>query len=160
METLGPDREVLNYWHACQHLATASVHAHTPPAWLKRQKAKLLEDEQGVDKVIPAVRHQCTRVKSASGRRELEQVLGYVRINRTRMRDQAVREDNLPTGSGSVEAANKTLITARLKRCGMRWSKAGGRAILTFRALDQSGRFDAAWEQLMAHQKSQFVTLQ
>ncbi len=49
-------------------------------------------------------------------------------------------------GSGVVEAANKTLVTRRMKRFGMRWRIAGGQAVLTVRALIKSGRFDRAWE--------------
>jgi hypothetical protein len=35
-----------------------------------------------------------------------------------------------------------------MKRSGMRWRHDGGQAILTFRALIQSERFDAGWEML------------
>ena len=31
----------------------------------------------------------------------------------------------------------------------MRWPMAGGQAVLTFRALHKSGRFDLAWEILL-----------
>ena len=45
--------------------------------------------------------------------------------------------------SGVVEAANKTLAAQRIKRSGMRWRLVGGQAILTFRALIKSGRFES-----------------
>ncbi len=53
--------------------------------------------------------------------------------------------NNLPIGSGVVEAACKTLVTQRLKRSGMCWGIDGGQTVLTFRALAQSDRFDNAW---------------
>ena len=56
------------------------------------------------------------------------------------MRYAAAQTQNLPIGSGVVEAACKTLATERMKRSGMRWRQAGGQAILTFRALHQSTR--------------------
>jgi hypothetical protein len=37
-----------------------------------------------------------------------------------------------------------------MKRSGQRWSSDGGQAILTFRALAQSDRFDAAWQKVAA----------
>jgi hypothetical protein len=40
------------------------------------------------------------------------------------------------------------LVSQRLKRSGMRWRTAGGQAILTFRALCQSERFERAWSLL------------
>ena len=48
-------------------------------------------------------------------------------------------------GSGVVEAANKILVTQRMKRSGMRWRIQGGQAVLTVCALIKSGRFDRAW---------------
>ena len=59
-----------------------------------------------------------------------------------------LRAQNVPIGSGIVEAACKTLASQRLKRSGMRWRQVGGQAILTFRALCQSDRFDRAWDLL------------
>ncbi len=46
------------------------------------------------------------------------------------------------------EAANRTLVTSRMKRSGQRWSRHGGQGVLTFRSLAKSGRFDRAWAKL------------
>lgn len=64
------------------------------------------------------------------------------------MRYASLRAQHVPMGSGVVEAACKTLVSQRLKRSGMRWRTAGGQAILTFRALCQSERFERAWSLL------------
>ena len=64
-----------------------------------------------------------------------------------------MKAQNLPIGSGVVEAVCQTLATQRLKRSGMRWRHAGGQAILTLRALAQSDRFDRAWQMLGATYK-------
>ena len=61
-----------------------------------------------------------------------------------------LQAQNLPIGSGVVEAACKTLVTQRMKRSGQRWSGDGGQAILSFRALAQSERFDGAWKMVSA----------
>ena len=66
------------------------------------------------------------------------------------MRSRQLKDQRLPIGSGVVEAANKVLITQRPKRSGMRWKIDGGQAVLTFRALIKSDRFDTAWELLIA----------
>ena len=66
------------------------------------------------------------------------------------MRYRQLKDQSLPIGSGVVEAANKVLVTQRLKRSGMRWKIDGGQAVLTFRALIKSDRFDTAWEILTA----------
>ena len=74
------------------------------------------------------------------------------------MRYHDLRAPLLPIGSGVVEAACKTLVSQRLKRSGMRWRVPGGQAILTFRALCQSERFERAWPLLVETYK-QTVTL-
>ena len=69
------------------------------------------------------------------------------------MRYAQAQAQNLPIGSGVVEAACKTLATERMKRSGMRWRQAGGQAILTFRALHQSERFARGWKLLSSTYK-------
>ncbi|ETW96220.1 MAG: hypothetical protein ETSY1_27520 [Candidatus Entotheonella factor] len=64
-----------------------------------------------------------------------------------------LRTQNLPIGSGVIEAACKTLATQRLKRSGIRWRQAGGQAILTLRSLCQSDHFERAWDLLAATYK-------
>src|SRR5918996_2849721 len=78
-------------------------------------------------------------------RQAIHTALAYLREHRHRMPYAHLRAQNLPIGSGVVEAACKTVVSQRLKRSGMRWRVAGGQAILTFRALCQNERFDRAW---------------
>ena len=76
-----------------------------------------------------------------------------------RMRYAALKEQGLPIGSGVTEAACKTLATQRMKRSGMRWGEQGGQAILSFRALVQSNRFERAWTLLAHTYKAEVTTL-
>jgi hypothetical protein len=143
--------EVVDYFHAAQHLRTAVDAAHgegTPRALAVAAKLReRLLTPNGVESVIRSLRHLATsHPKSKVLRREL----AYFRNNRRRMRYHEIRERNLPIGSGIVEASCKTLVTERLKRSGMRWLNKGGQAILTLRALVHSDRFDRAWPMLAA----------
>ena len=61
----------------------------------------------------------------------------------------ALRASNVPSGSGVVEAACKAVVSESLKCSGRRWRAAGGQAILTFRALCQSDRFERDWPLLV-----------
>ena len=106
----------------------------------------LRDDPQGVDKGIGALERLRTRYPR---RQAMHKALAYFREHRHRMRYADLRAQNLPIGSGVVEAACKTLVSQRLKRSGMRWRHTGGQAILTFRALCQSGRFERAWPLLV-----------
>ena len=146
LQTLAPEAEVVDFWHACEHLRTASDHA-VDPRWFETYRHVLRHDPQGVAKVIRALRYLRDRAKR--NRAEIERELAFFRKHRKRMRYQDMKEQGLTIGSGVVEAACKTLVTQRLKRSGMRWRIPGGQAVLTFRALIKSGRFDRAWADLM-----------
>ena len=126
---------------------------HAPERWFKRRRQELLTDAKGVEKVIRALCHQRQRASTEAGREELTTVLGYFRKNRRRMQYARLREAVLPIGTGDVECTNKLLVTRRMKGCGMRWRAAVGQAVLSFGGLDLSGRFEAAWEYLMAKRR-------
>ena len=138
---------VLDFYHAAEHLKAALDAAYGDgsakgQAQFKKLRHVLLEDEDGVEKVIRALVYLRNKHRR---RQRIGEVLRYLRRNRHRMRYAEVRAQSLPIGSGVVEAACKTLATQRLKRSGMRWRNEGGQAILTFRALVQSERFEHAW---------------
>ena len=147
LETLSPMAEVVDFWHACEHLSAASDHA-VARNWYEKYREILRHDADGVEKVIRALRHLLS--KATSGKAEIERELAFFRKNRHRMRYRTLRDRKLPIGSGVVEAANKTLITQRMKRSGMRWRIPGGQAVLSVRALIKSGRFEHAWEALVS----------
>ena len=140
---------MIDFWHACEHLQTASDHA-VAPGWFEKYREILRHDPRGVAKVIRALRH-LRDAAAAPDRAETERELAFFRKHRHRMRYHALKEEGIAIGSGVVEAANKTLVTQRMKRSGMRWRIVGGQAVLTFRALIKSGRFERAWK---AHQRN------
>ena len=84
--------------------------------------------------------------------------LNFFRKNRHRMHYAKWAARGLPIGSGVTEAACKTLATHRMKRSGMHWRQAGGQAILTFRAMAQSARFDRGWAMVAKTYKHDVVT--
>lgn len=139
--------EWVDYFHAAEHLKSAITAAYgedTPMAEADFEKYRLIlkEEPEGVDKVI---RHLRYLSKRHPRRKAIRKALNYFRNNRKRMDYAEALANNLPIGSGIVEAACKTLVTQRLKRSGMRWGIDGGQAVLTFRALAQSNRFENAW---------------
>lgn len=143
--------QVLDFFHAAEHLKRAMEAAHgkdTPKAQAEFQRLRLLlrDEEDGVTKVINALAYQ---VRKHPKRKALKTELRYFRGNRKRMHYARLKARKLPIGSGVVEAANKTLVTVRMKRAGARWTIDGGQAVLTFRSLSKSDRFDNAWDLLL-----------
>jgi hypothetical protein len=159
-ETLPLGVEVLDFYHAMEQLGAALGAAYgegTPPYQerVETLRTVLRDDPQGVDKVMGALSRLRTRYPR---RQAIHKALAYFREHRHRMRYAELRAHNLPMGSGVVEAACKTLVSQRLKRSGMRWRTEGGQAILTFRALCQSERFERAWS-LLGETYKRSVTL-
>jgi hypothetical protein len=144
--------QIVDFFHAAEHLAEAMVIVHGEgtvrfTGEFDKYRHILRHETVGVEKVI---RHLRYLVGLHPRSRKLLNVLKYFRHHRHRMRYASFARQHLPIGSGIVEAACKTLVSQRLKRSGMRWRHAGGQAILTLRALEQSNRFDRAWRMLAA----------
>ena len=146
------EAQVVDFFHAAEHLHEAMVVVHGEgstkcTAEFQRLRHALRHETDGIEKVIRHLRY----LRDQHPRRtKLATTLKYFRHHRNRMRYASFARRNMPIGSGIVEAACKTLVTQRLKRSGMRWRHAGGQAILTLRAFEQSGRFDRAWQALRA----------
>lgn len=148
--TLPPGVELIDYYHACDHLKDAFDAAygekskHTK-AQFEKYRYILRDETEGVEKVIRALLHlKNTHLR----KKKLATELTYFRRRRHRMRYAGAQANALPIGSGVVEAACKSLAIERMRRSGMRWRHRGGQAILTFRALHQSERFDRGWKLL------------
>ena len=145
--------EVLDFYHASEHLKRAFdvVYGENQPKSIEnyyKYRTSLLEHPTGVEKVI---RHLYYLVKRHPRKKALRAELVYFRRHRKHARYQELVSQNLPIGSGVVEAVCKTLVSQRLKCSGMRWDYEGGQAILTFRALSHSKLFDNAWSLLDKH---------
>jgi len=154
--------EVIDFFHAAEHLNTALASAYGEGtaachAQFEKLRVLLLEDVMGVEKVIRSLAYFRTAHPHS---KVIATELRYFRKHRHRMRYAGYRNQNLPVGSGVVEAACKTLVTQRMKRSGMRWRPEGGQAILTLRALAQSDRFDQAWALLAATYRAEVRMLE
>ena len=70
---------------------------------------------------------------------------GYFTTHAARMDYPRFVARQFPIGSGAVESTCKSLVEARAKQAGMRWSRRGAQAVLSLRALQRSGSWDAFW---------------
>jgi len=142
----------VDIFHVLEHLkkaydAFSGEGSPESKAAFENARVTLREFDDGVDRVLRGLRYR--RGKSAgAGRAVVDSVIRYVEKRRHRMRYSSLLAENLPIGSGVVEAACKTLASERMKRSGMSWLDEGGQAILTLRALVQSERFDRAWRRI------------
>jgi hypothetical protein len=105
-------------------------------AWAEARTAELLA--RGPEPVRAALR--AAEAPPAAGRAALRAERGDFARNAERMTYPEFRLDGLPIASGAIESAADHLVRRRMKRAGMRWSDAGGDAMLALRARLRSGR--------------------
>lgn len=134
--------EILDFWHALEYLGEVAnaLFAEDDAAaktWFSKQKQALLT--QGVRPVLQSIRQAMPRHQPLP--EAVRIAVGYFSRNRHRMHYPHYRAQGLPIGSGAVESACKTVVQARMKQAGMRWSREGAQAMLSLRCLLLSGRW-------------------
>ena len=149
LEALEPEVMVLDFFHAVQHLKVAADAAFGPDtmagtAWFERWRHTLRHDPKGAGKLVDALRY-LKRKGKGKGAGDIERELACFSSNRHRMDYAGAAADGFAIGSGAGGAANRTLVTVRMKRSGQRRGRDGGQGVLTFRSLLKSERFDRAW---------------
>ncbi|MFN8534781.1 MAG: ISKra4 family transposase [Dehalococcoidia bacterium] len=140
-EQFGRRVEILDFFHACEHLSTVATASFgerndAGRAWAARMRTTL--KEQGVGPVLAALRRLRPPTPEAAETLRVER--GYFTKNADRMDYPALRTAGRPVGSGAVESAAKHVVQQRMKRAGMRWSDAGGDAMLALCARVASER--------------------
>lgn len=133
--------EILDFWHAAQRLWTIAQRTFATQseaaAWVEAQR--VLFAQSRLRQVMRQVRLLYPRGQVLPD--EVRQALGYLFHNRRRMDYAAFRRAGYPVGSGTIESACKTVVQARMKQAGMRWSRHGAQAILALRSLLLSDRW-------------------
>jgi hypothetical protein len=130
--------DTLDYYHACEHLWTASRALFGPAsgqttAWAQEQCATLLT--RGPWPVQLALAQAQRRVRpTGEARGTVVRERAYLRTHAARMDYPTLRLLGLLIGSGAIESSAKHLVQIRLKRPGQRWSEAGADAVLALRA--------------------------
>jgi hypothetical protein len=145
--------EIVDIFHAWGHLwkvANAVFGAGTAraAAWVEPLKGDLLET--GPTPILAALATLAPAASDsdldADAAAEVRKAIGYFTDHAARMDYPSFVARQLPIGSGGVESACKTLIQAREKQAGMRWSHDGAQVVASLRALHRSGRWDHFWQ--------------
>jgi hypothetical protein len=129
---------ILDIYHVMEHLGTAAK------AGIRQDKARDLWLRESYN-LLTASRLDDVLVRlgrlnvGVEVRRRLEQ---YLESNRYRMDYKMYLERGLCIGSGAIESANKSVVQARLKRSGQRWTTVGAQRVLNLRTCWMSGRWN------------------
>jgi hypothetical protein len=144
-----PCIEIIDWWHAVEKLweAANSLWGQGDPqtvAWVQQQKQRLWAGH--LRQLLAQVRQVCPRRQPLPDK--VRALVSYLFHNRRRMDYVTYRQAGYPVGSGSVESACKVVVQERMKQAGMRWSRSGAQAMLAWRSVLLSNRWDEVWTSL------------
>lgn len=156
------EKEAVDLFHVLERVKIAldAYHGEQTPeskAVFEECRIWLREKKDGAERVIRALRYRRDKTHG-SAKKAITTQIKYFEKRKERMRYKRLLDQNLPVGSGVVEAACKTLAAERMKRSGMSWRAEGGQAILTLRSLIQSNRWKSGWT-FLASQYCDLVTI-
>lgn len=126
--------EILDFYHACEHLWQAGrvVHGEATPetrALVKRWQGALRQGcSEGLEEELRELASQICDPQES-----LRKTADYLDHHQARLRYPLFRQAGWPIGSGVVEGGCKNVIGLRFKRKSARWKKPGFRAILHLR---------------------------
>jgi hypothetical protein len=139
--------EILDFYHASQHLAQAATavyggQSEVGTQWLDHQCHALRH--AGVAPVLAAL--DALQPQDAAGEDVVRKVRAYVVEHTARMDYPGFRARLFPLGSGAIESTVKNLMQQRQVLAGMRWTREGAHWVANLRALHRSaGRWEAFW---------------
>ena len=134
--------QVLDYWHLSEQVGSCSAvwfgeGTAESKSWRESVTGHLWEGR--LSAAFAAV--EALRSRSPTRRKAKHELITYLTNNRQRMDYPRYRALGLPCGSGEVEAQCKTLVQARCKQSGMRWSRQGVESLLRVRSAVKDGSF-------------------
>jgi hypothetical protein len=139
---------IVDWYHALEHVWACGRVLYgegtaATTAWVKAIEA-LLWDGQ-VRAILERLRTERTRTRAPAKRVALAALTTYLENQDARLAYDRFRAAGLDIGSGRVEAACKHVVALRMKRCGMRWSKAGSQNVLSLRVAWLNQDWDRVW---------------
>ena len=150
-------RQLLDFCHGAKYLFDAAklVQGDTANATVVAEgwRSNLRHRKDGPDIVIRSLRyHRDDVASSADAREELDTIIDFLVDHRKhgRLAYKAAANDAFPIGTGTTEAAAKTVVNVRMKRAGARYESHGGQTILNFRTAVLSERLDLVMRELVS----------
>jgi hypothetical protein len=148
---------ILDFYHLCQHVyacgdAFFGEGSDAARTWAVAVCGTLRAGQ--VDEALKTVEALPGRGKPR--RAAKHDLVTYLTNNRDRMDYPRYEAMGLPIGSGEVEAQCKTLVQARCKQAGMRWTREGVESLLRVRCAVRDGTY----EQRVGHWPVNFTAWQ
>jgi len=142
------DIQVLDFFHASEYLTKVSYAAFKNKdereAWLKKSCHMLKHEVGGAKMLLKEMKILQKKKMRQDKKEEINKSITYFTNHITQMDYSVYLAQNIPIGSGVIEAACKLIVKQRMCNSGMRWTEEGARNILTLRCFNET---DGKWKQ-------------
>lgn len=139
---------IMDYWHACQHIADCSETLHADDVNSSNQwrtnYCHVLR-EKGAKELIKRLCKSKARLSDDNKARAVGKLLAFLQCRLERMNYPELLSEGYRIDSGPIESSCKNVVQARMKCVGMRWSRYGAKAMLEVRCALLSDH----WENVM-----------
>jgi hypothetical protein len=141
-------RQIMDYWHACQHIALCSEFLY--PDELKKSAqwrinyCQVLRNK-GAKDLIGRLYKSKARLSDEHKANAVGKLIAFLLPRAERMEYPRLLAEGYRIDSGPIESSCKNVVQARMKCVGMRWCRSGASAMLEVRCALLSDN----WEDLM-----------
>lgn len=159
-DVFGKIHRLVDFWHAIEKLSPAAkvIHgAKEGKETLDRWCQLLRRNSKAAETILQELEGTGREYSKVQDKYPVHEAITYLTNHardEARMNYAAARRENLPIGSGNVEATCKCLVETRMKRAGSRWKTETGEHLLQLRSLALSDRWQPAMELLHARYRT------
>jgi len=152
---------ILDWYHAIEHLWGAAYqlfdeqNKEACKSWVNPLKDLLWDGK--VKKVISILNTEI--LSKGSNQQPLIELRGYYVSNQDAMKYDEYRSNGWCIGSGSIESANKYIVSQRLKQSGMKWVKENANAMIWARGKYFENCWDDFWKSMKLSEYLDKITI-
>jgi hypothetical protein len=139
-------RQIMDYWHACQHIAECSEILYPDndksAAQWRTNYCHVLR-EKGGKELMNRLSKSKARLGNDNKVQAVGKLLAFLQSRLDRMNYPELLSEGYRIDSGPIESSCKNVVQARMKCVGMRWSRCGAKAMLEVRCALLSDHWEA-----------------
>jgi len=145
--------QVLDFFHATEYLALVSKAAfkrkNEGKEWLTQSCHTLKHEKDGAEILLKEMTTFMKKKISRAKKENIDQSITYFTNHLEQMNYSSYLSQNIPIGSGVIEAACKVIIKQRMCNSGMRWTEDGAKNILVLRCFNETdGKWIQFWNKI------------
>ena len=136
--SLGVKYRILDVYHATEYLDDVMKALGYSPEKRKVERASWCRGD--INARVWFKHHLSEDIDTVAWSTQAQDALNYLQKRFDQMEYWSFKELGFPIGSGAIEGANKSVIGARMKRSGMRWSRDGVNRMAAMRSLQTTAK--------------------